>query len=107
MTIEILKFRELTWIEKYYYVKMCWSTIHSELSMPLSIFDRVLWGGILLKLFGVSAITPLVLAGIGITLVMVYVGHLKLKHKIASTEISIGNRYNPELMTIYKKNEDR
>lgn len=99
-SVKILKWKELSGLEKYFYIKQCWGNIHGDLTMPLSIIDKVLLGGIFLKVFGIQSIWFLIPLGIASTIILIFLGHLKFKHKFASIELSVQNRFNPELMKI-------
>lgn len=106
--LEILKWQDLTPIEKYFYIKQCFANIHGDFNLPLTIMNFGMLAGVFLKSYGFHNTWFLIPIGLVSVVVLIWLGHLKYKYKFASRELSIQNKFNPELMKIFdnsKKDE--
>lgn len=89
--------------KKYLYLKLCWNRALTHLNFFISMAQN---GMIVLTFMGVYKFTNYKLAAIiGTALVVLgfYAGHLDIKHKILAEEVSLANKYNPEMRKLVRK----
>ncbi len=89
-------------IKKYLYLKLCWNRSFSHINIPLSIIDKIVMIAILLKIYDINSPILLSVVGVIFILAMIIIGHLDLKFGIAEKEMSLNNKYNPEIQAILK-----
>lgn len=99
------KVRKILLAEGYYYFKMWWNTGTSNLSLPTQLLERVLLVGTFLKVFGFNNYGLIILIGIAYETIKVLFGRFYYNHGLAVREITVGNKYNHQLMGIYHKVE--
>ena len=87
-------------INTYIYLKKCWTESNSDIGIPLAIYDKAMLLVIFLKLTNNLNWYVLGLTIIVFTVFMIIFGHWKLKYRMTEKEMSLSNKYNPEIQQI-------
>lgn len=92
-----------SFINWYFKFKLAFGRADGYLGLPLDIVNKFMVLAIALKVFGITNWWLLgIIFAIGISIYCV-VGYLDLKYRLMDKEISLHNKYNPEISLIYKK----
>jgi len=91
-------------VKKFLYLKLCWQRAYSHIGVVGMIVQIVLTTSVFLKVIvGYFSIVLCVGLAVGSLIMLTIVGHMDLSMKVCNAEVSLGNRYNPELKYIYRK----
>ena len=103
----ISKRKVVRWLvtDWYFYLKIARNTGNSQTGFFKSLVASILTIGIFIKVFGITDYWLVIAVGIAIELFDFVIGVVFLKYGLATREITISNRYNRELSTIYHATE--
>lgn len=90
-------------IDTYIYLKLCWSEAMGHLSIPITIFDKAIIISLFLKIFGINNYWVVGLCGVAVLGFMLFLGHLAVKMGLTAKQMSLANKYNPEIQRILNK----
>jgi len=93
-------------IHKLLYLKLCYNRAGSHLSIPLGIADKALLLAVFLKVFNLDSYFVVGVAIVAVIALFLVIGHADLRLKIMSKEMSLTNKYNPELSYLVTKHKD-
>jgi len=100
------KWKDMTTLERFFYLKMCWGTAYSHLSVLMGIIGFAIGWGTFIKVWGFTQPWHYVVsieAGLFGVFLLIYFGHWTQKRKWRDLETSMNNAYNPELMRLLNK----
>lgn len=92
-------------IERLMLYKFAFNRAVGHVNTIRAVVEPTMLAGILLKLYGVTSIVLIISIGIVLTIMLFVIGFIDIKLGVASTEASIGNRYNPELSKILENTQ--
>lgn len=87
-------------VDTYLYIKLCFNEAMGHLNIFIIVFEKAVIFATFMKVFGIDNYAIAVTIGIIGVIGMIVGGHITLKKGIAARQISIANRYNPELQKI-------
>ena len=85
------------------YLKLCWNRTLSHINVPLSIIDKIAMALIIFKLWEIKKYWLIGVSAIVVFITWVILGHLDIKYKIMDAEMSLHNKYNPEIREMYER----
>jgi hypothetical protein len=91
-------------LDKYIYLKLCWSQAMNHLSIPSQIFDKAVLVAVFLKAFNITEYALVyIIGGLGV-IGAFFFGHMILTINIMKREVSLANKHNPEMQELLKIN---
>lgn len=90
-------------IDRLLYLKLCFNRAASHIGVLLSIIEKVILLGIWIAVLDLPFGWLPYAFGAVLVIAMLWAGHLDLKHRIMDREVSLANRYNPEIQTLIRK----
>jgi len=88
-------------------MKMYWNRCMGHLGLPLAIFEKIALLTLLLQSFNIFNWITLTIATIIMTFGFIIIGWIDVKYGIYAQEISLNNKYNPELKLLVKNARQR
>lgn len=85
------------------YLKLCLQRANSHISIPLGLLDKGLLLAVLFKVYGFNGwyvVASVVLISF---MFMVFFGHIDIRYGVMEKEVSLHNKYNPEIQELVRR----
>lgn len=94
-------------ISKYVYIKLCFQRSFSHLNVPFQVFNFLMLVSVWIKLYFDGKISYIVIPILGCVIIisLFVIGHIDLRMNVMSKELSLANKYNPEIQKILEQGE--
>lgn len=92
-------------IDKILYWKLCLARTNGHIGVPLAIAGHTIQILILLKLYEIANWMLVTTLFFAVLLSMIILGHVDIKKGIINAEMSLSNKYNPEIQRIINNTE--
>ena len=89
-------------IQKYLFLKLCFGRALSHFSLFSGLLDKILLIAVFLKLFGVQNYFLVGVVGVIASVILLLVGYFDLRCGVAEAEVSLSNKFNPEIQRLLR-----
>ena len=89
-------------LDQYLYAKKCLDSVYSHIGFWVSLGEKVLIGGIFVKVFDIQNYYLLGSIGLAGIIIAIYLGHLMLKKGVIERQNTIDNEFNKEIRELLK-----
>ena len=96
----VIKINKTKLIQEYLYTKLCYARSSGHIEPLLALVNRVMLLAIFLNVFELDNYYILGVVAVVYVYVVLMVGHYDIKKGVNSKEISLQNKYNPEIQKL-------